>query len=175
MGSGLGDYPLRHLPIEILHDLIARAQDVNPQSPLDEIKLWLATKPPFAAWFIRGESITLNVGDSRIPVTAFRIPQGDVGVLVFFANAVGAAADYASVTFELDRDGAAIPGFASIIGPLTLSAQEPWRVMEPLTAGARVQVVATNTGTSQIQNVQAFLAGWYWTPQSHPGPAAVGG
>src|SRR2546429_7197516 len=109
----------------IWHDLLVRAKAVNPRAPLDEISLWMQTKPPFASWFIRAEAITLQIGDTRVPITAFRIPPGDVGVLKSFANAVGAAADYPNVTFELDIDNAPVSGFASIIGPLTLATQEP--------------------------------------------------
>jgi hypothetical protein len=162
--GGVGDFP--NTPGAIFHDIVRRATLINPRDPSAEIALWLGSKPPFASWFIRGESVTLNVGDSRIPITAFRIPAGDVGVWVHFANAVGAAADYASVTFECDIDNVPVPGFASIIGPLTLSLQEPMRVMEPLKAGSRLQVVGTNTGAAAVSNVQAFVAGWYWTSKS---------
>jgi hypothetical protein len=163
---GLRDVPPALLETDVMHDLVERATALNPRDPFAEIQLWLSTKPPFASWFIRGEQATLNVGDSRVPLTGFKLPPGDVGVLVFFANALGASADYPNVTFEIDIDNVPLNGFASIIGALTLSIQEPWRVMEPLKAGSRAQVAVTNTGASQVNSVQAFLAGWYWTPLS---------
>lgn len=146
-----------------MHDLLARARAVNPRAPLDEIALWFQTKPPFASWFIRGERANLAVGDTRIPLTAFRIPAGDVGVLTYFSNAVGSAADYPNVTFAVEIDGAALNGFGSIIGAFSFSTRMPWQMMEPLKGGQRVQVVATNTGATAVSNAQGFLAGWYWT------------
>lgn len=154
-----------------MHDLYARARAVNPRAPLDEIALWFHTKPPFASWFIRGERANLAIGDSRVALTGFRIPAGDVGVLTYFSNAVGAAADFQYVTFAIEIDGAPLNGFASIIGPLSFSTRQPWQMMEPLRGGQRVQVVATNTGATAISNVQGFVAGWYWTLGREAGDA----
>lgn len=151
-----------------MHDLLERAREVNPRAPQDEIALWLQTKPPFADWFIRGESVNLAIGDSRIPVTAFRIPEGAVGVLVYFANSMGSAADFANVTYALLIDGVPLTGFASIIGALSLSPRAPWQIMEPLKPGQRVTVVATNIGTTAVTNVQAFIAGWFWPLPRRP-------
>ncbi len=160
----MGDFPIRQMPLEILKDLLGRAGGPEAPSPWRQVEHWLETKPYFAEYFIRGESTPLAVGASRIPITAYKIPDGMVAVLKFIANACGATTDYPSVIFELDVDGAPVGGFANLVGPISPAIQAPFIVTVGLLGGQRASWVASNTGALAIASVKAFLGGWYWQP-----------
>src|SRR5260370_14548389 len=154
----VGDFPARHLPIDFLQ-LVQGKLGLR----LAEIERWLEQKPVDGDWFIRGEFATCGAGAVRVHIPGYKIEDGKLGVLHFLANACGLSTDYPNVVFELDVDNAAVPGFASIIGPLTPSIYDPFPVMVGLTPGQIVMVVASNQGPKAIANVQAPGLGWGWT------------
>jgi hypothetical protein len=157
-GAGrIGDWPP-----EIAQDLICRALALGPRTALDEISRWLDYKPPFARWAVRCESATVLAGAVKTELTAYVVPVGRYGVLRYFGNMVGNVSDYSSITFALEVDGAALSGFASIIGPYSPGLNAPRPLMEPLLPGQRVRIVASNGAASSVSNVSGHFQLYHW-------------
>jgi len=129
---------------------------------MQEYLQWADGPPPWGRWFDKAESVTLAGAAARTPVTGFRIPDGFLGLLRFFANNTQSASDITSVTFALEVDGSPIVGYSSIVGRKAPAISAPDPLILPLMGGQRVIVVATNATAAAIQGVSARLKGWYW-------------
>lgn len=163
---GLGDFPP-----QVLQDLLVRASLATTTSPRDEISKWFTQKPSFADWFQRCEFVTLPPGASRTVVTWYQVQQGKHGVLIGVDNICNATSDYPNVVFELDIDGAALPGFSNVKGPLSPCLQALLPMMDAILPGQVIQWVATNLTASPIV-VQCAFRGWEWpieSPAAEPG------
>lgn len=123
---------------------------------------WTDTVPPFGRMFDKAAQVTLAVGGPS-DIIAFALPVGFIGLLRFFANQVGAS-DAPYVKFTLLVNGAAVVGYSNIIGQKSPSLTSPDALVAPIHGGGRVVVVATNTGSSSIQNVAGRIKGWFWSP-----------
>ena len=155
---GLGDTP-QEAPIR---DLMKRAAGIGGASPWQVIQSWLEIKPPFAQWFLKGEQTTLAGNAGRTLITGFRIPDSCYGVLRWLANGTSNAADSPSIRFALERDGSPVPGFARIIGKISVAMNQPRPMMEPMLSGQIIAVIAQNLSTVSVSGVAGSISGWYW-------------
>jgi hypothetical protein len=138
------------------------ASDGFPLDPTDVYDLHAMQPLTFDRIINIGKSITLAASASRSTVAAFKMPSAYQGIIRFFANSVGNASDYSSVTWSLRVNGSDVSGFSNFVGLLSPGLFVPLPIRLDLAPGDRVTVVASNSSTASILQVAARMYGWAW-------------
>lgn len=112
-------------------------------------------------WFNEGAAITLAGSASRSTVVSFQVPAGFLGIFRAFATALENAADWDLVTWAVEVGGHPVPGFELLRGPIS-DILYPVVIIWPVFRRQLVRIVASNSGTLDIENVTAMIRGTYF-------------
>lgn len=124
----------------------------------------IAARAEWSPWdfhFNEAAPVTVAASATATQIVSYRLPPASLGILDFFAPGVQNLADWDSLTFRLRVNGAPIPGFDKIQGPIgsiTLPAPVGW----PIFSAQLVDVVADNASASAIGNVTAVIRGRFF-------------
>lgn len=151
------------IPGPVVEDLVSRAELMGIQDVGAAVLQWLNTKPPFAYWFNKADTVTVAASASRTTIgeAAFRIPAGCVGVLHEIANSIFNPISNLDIVFALLVDDSPLTGFSHIVGPVA-TARAPLFMQDGLASNQLVRWVATNRTAVAVPDVYALVRGWFW-------------
>lgn len=138
--------------------------DEATASALQVIQMHVASPHLLHETFMEANYINPTALMTNTRIVSVTVPQGQLGILDGMALSVSDLVDYDALVFQLRVNGAAVPGFDDIRGPIG-DVIDPHPLAIPLMSGVVVDIVVRNTLDQAFTFTTGALVGRFF-PQA---------